>query len=523
MSNFIYYAVLSNYWVVTVVEMTEIVDHPDYVLLPSNDTSVIGCWYNVETQEFLTEAEYNLMLMATVDGEESGLDADTLDGQHAASFASATHNHDEAYAPIDHTHAAITASDILTKLKTVDGTDSGLDADLLDGYNASHFAIATHNHDAAYASASHNHDTVYADADHEHTDYATTAQLSGKADAVHNHDEDYADIDHSHSNYAESSHTHSEYATTAQLANKADASHTHTNYATTAQLAGKSDTGHTHSNYATLDDLDTKADSDHTHSAYAPTSHTHSNYATTAQLANKADSNHTHSAYAASSHTHSNYSTTTHTHSNYAATSHTHDYLSTAGGTLSGDLVVNGVIKTNGQQAFYYATSSASQTVGTNNATGGTTIACGSSATVNVNGSLVKTASIVPRTNNSFQLGNSTYRWKGIYSTAAVNVSSDRRLKTDIEALDSAECADFISNLPIVKYRYNADAPDIERIGVIAQDVLEAGDIGECFVNLDDNGYYGVYTSDLVFPLIATVKGLMARVEELEKALKAKE
>ena len=34
-----------------------------------------------------------------------------------------------------------TPSDILTKIKTVDGTGSGLDADLLDGYQAAHFEL----------------------------------------------------------------------------------------------------------------------------------------------------------------------------------------------------------------------------------------------------------------------------------------------------------------------------------------------------------------------------------------------
>jgi len=35
-----------------------------------------------------------------------------------------------------------TANDVLTKIKTVDGSGSGLDADLLDGHHATYFAIA---------------------------------------------------------------------------------------------------------------------------------------------------------------------------------------------------------------------------------------------------------------------------------------------------------------------------------------------------------------------------------------------
>ena len=42
-----------------------------------------------------------------------------------------------------------TASEILTAVKTVDGTGSGLDADLLDGQHASAFAASSHTHTAA--------------------------------------------------------------------------------------------------------------------------------------------------------------------------------------------------------------------------------------------------------------------------------------------------------------------------------------------------------------------------------------
>jgi hypothetical protein len=45
--------------------------------------------------------------------------------------------------------ANMTASQILTQLLTVDGAGSGLDADLLDGLNASAFALAAHTHTAS--------------------------------------------------------------------------------------------------------------------------------------------------------------------------------------------------------------------------------------------------------------------------------------------------------------------------------------------------------------------------------------
>jgi hypothetical protein len=52
------------------------------------------------------------------------------------------------------------AADLLSRLLTVDGTGSGLDADKLDGYEASAFALVGHTH-TGYAVSSHNHDGVY--------------------------------------------------------------------------------------------------------------------------------------------------------------------------------------------------------------------------------------------------------------------------------------------------------------------------------------------------------------------------
>ena len=52
----------------------------------------------------------------------TNLNSDKLDGYHASDFTASS---------------SYSASDVLTKIKTVDGAGSGLDADLLDGYTAS--------------------------------------------------------------------------------------------------------------------------------------------------------------------------------------------------------------------------------------------------------------------------------------------------------------------------------------------------------------------------------------------------
>lgn len=212
----------------------------------------------------------------------------------------------------------------------------------------------------------------------------------------------------------------------------------------------------------------------------------------------------------------------THTHSECAAVDHTHsDLMSANGGDINGAINVAGLIKTHGQQAFYYNTSANSQTIGTNNATGGTNIACGSSATVSMGGALVKTPTLVPKATNTYYCGNANFRWKGIYSTAAVNVSSDARLKRDINLMDYSALAEFIDRLNVVSYNYDEDAADAKsRIGLIAQDVQIANpELAEFFVDTDDNDMLCLRPADLVFPLIAAVQRLSQRVAILEEEI----
>ncbi len=86
------------------------------------------------------------------DGAGGGLDADLLDGEHASAFADASHNHsgDEIASGTvaDARIAAAIArdSEITPTVWADDGAGSGLDADLLDGLQASAFATATHAH-----------------------------------------------------------------------------------------------------------------------------------------------------------------------------------------------------------------------------------------------------------------------------------------------------------------------------------------------------------------------------------------
>lgn len=122
------------------------------------------------------------------------LNADMLDGKHASDFAPANHTHEgggmQNHANTHHANGAdpITA----TSLKGV-GNSSGqvplsngtrcvnLNADLLDGYHASSFAMANHTH-SEYAAANHTH-SGYASSNHTHTSFGNlstgTLNVSG--------------------------------------------------------------------------------------------------------------------------------------------------------------------------------------------------------------------------------------------------------------------------------------------------------------------------------------------------------
>ena len=198
-----------------------------------------------------------------------------------------------------------------------------------------------------------------------------------------------------------------------------------------------------------------------------------------------------------------------HTHSNYAASSHTHSYLPLAGGTLTGNVNVQGVIRANGNQVAY--DNGEIMLFGTTNRD--TTVCCATDGDVTVQGGRIYAPSLVPRANNSFQIGNSSSRYKSIYLVSQPNVSSDERCKRNICDLPGSRMLDFINRLDVVEYNYKDDSEDAEkRIGVIAQAMLAADpEIAKYFVDTDENGYYSLRPADLVFPLIAAVQELSKR------------
>ena len=93
-----------------------------------------------------------LPIVAANDGSGSGLDADLLDGKQATEFAGATHSHsggDITSGTVAEARIAAAIardSEIMPIVKANDGAGSTLDADLLDGKQATEFAPSSHTH-----------------------------------------------------------------------------------------------------------------------------------------------------------------------------------------------------------------------------------------------------------------------------------------------------------------------------------------------------------------------------------------
>lgn len=347
--------------------------------------------------------------------------------------------------------------------------------------------------DARFAPISHTHD------------YAPT-----------NHTHDYAPINHTH-DYAASDHTHSEL-------------HTHSNKSILDSITAEKISSWDNATGSSTPSIDayTKTESD---ARYAPTTHTHSEYITATAAGNAfAPITHDHAGYAALNHTHSYNDLTdtptgqtTYTHpdthpasmitglatvatsgkyadltdkptsmpanggdadtvggkypSAFANADHVHNiYLPLTGGSLTGNLNVGGIFRVSNQQAVYNGGDM--MTLATNNLP---TMIAGSK----------------------------------IYSKQTITVSSDERLKENIEYADLDDCIDFINDLEVKTFNYIGDKTPC--IGVIAQD-LRGTKFEDIFVTKQPGkeGYLAVKAADLVFPLIAAVQKLSAEVDYLK-------
>ena len=196
----------------------------------------------------------------------------------------------------------------------------------------------------------------------------------------------------------------------------------------------------------------------------------------------------------------------------YAAASHTHSYLSTSGGTLTGNLsLVNGTtemsITLGSSGGYFYGNAT---TVGVYKAAGASFAITIASGNVSTNGSitagngLTVSASGITVTSGNVELSSGDLSVTGnITATGTIASTSDSRLKSNISTLESA--LSKVNSLRGVSYT-KAGKPEI---GVIAQEVELI--VPEVVVEAGE--YKSVAYGNLVALLIEAIKELDRKVD----------
>lgn len=127
---------------------------------------------------------------------------------------------------------------------------------------------------------------------------------------------------------------------------------------------------------------------------------------------------------------------------------------------------------------------------------------------------------ISPATNNTYSLGNSTYRFTEVFATNGVINTSDRREKKDIEESDLG--LEFIQKLRPVSYRWNTGVDSDVHYGLIAQEAEQAvqetrgdGEPTSIVTRDPQSDRYGVRYSELISPLIKAVQELSGQIAKI--------
>ena len=152
----------------------------------------------------------------------------------------------------------------------------------------------------------------------------------------------------------------------------------------------------------------------------------------------------------------------------------------------------------------------------------------------------IGTASVLPITDNTVDLGSASQAWKDIYYEGTLNDTSDARLKENIVDIPLPLIRDFIDELRPIRFKWkdkNVDiydgAGDVKEtrtiqddrffFGITSQDLRDAFiAVGQdpanyaAFVHDAANDKYMVAYLQLIGPMLAMIKDLKARVEALE-------
>ncbi len=130
--------------------------------------------------------------------------------------------------------------------------------------------------------------------------------------------------------------------------------------------------------------------------------------------------------------------------------------------------------------------------------------------------------SLIPTANNTFDLGNATYKIRDVFE----DPSSDERIKEDIVPFTGG--LNFVNQIPVVSFTfkdidYNENTRGKRETGFIAQDVKKALDNSdyESYRLWSENpgSYQGVDRRQMIPALTAAIQELSKKVDAIEKRL----
>lgn len=151
------------------------------------------------------------------------------------------------------------------------------------------------------------------------------------------------------------------------------------------------------------------------------------------------------------------------------------------------------------------------------------------------NGRIQSRGNIIPYDNNSYDLGNSSYRWDDVYATNGTINTSDRRDKENIQTLNYG--LEAVLKLKPVTFKWKDSFQKATKIGFIAQDlkqvlpeVVKTHDVKIITTGNADGSFQetkeifelerlGVYYSDIIPVLTKAIQEQQEIIEELKKRI----
>ena len=128
-----------------------------------------------------------------------------------------------------------------------------------------------------------------------------------------------------------------------------------------------------------------------------------------------------------------------------------------------------------------------------------------------------------PLLNNSVRLGSPSYRWHKIYLSNSPSVSSDRRLKCNIETLlNDTRYLTFFDYLKPSRFKWLDKEQQGFNLGFIAQEVEEALTLSGLSVDdfaaleKDENGFYSLGYEDFIALAAAKIQSLELQIKKYD-------